>query len=55
MQTGYGFVTLRGAALSPAAEAFKDEMRRVEDEIAAEERRTNGARGSVPNPGRKPA
>ena len=45
MQTGYGFVTLRGTALSPAAEAFKDEMRRVEDEIAAAERRTNGARG----------
>lgn len=55
MQTGYGFVTLRGAALSPAAEAFKDEMRRVEDEIAAEERRTNGARATAPKRGRTPA
>ena len=47
MQTGYGFVARRGVSLSPAAEAFKDEMRRVEDEIAADERDLHAAAGSA--------
>jgi DNA-binding transcriptional LysR family regulator len=38
MQTGYGFVSLSGAALSPVAEAFKEAVWIVENEIAAEER-----------------
>ena len=33
-RTAYGFVTRRDAALSPAAEAFKDEMRVIEAELA---------------------
>jgi DNA-binding transcriptional LysR family regulator len=37
MQTAYGFVTLRGSALSPAAEALKDAVRCVEDEVIAAE------------------
>ena len=45
MQTGYGFVALRGVLLSPAAEAFKDEMRRVEDEITAGDRDLRAAAG----------
>ena len=41
MRTGYGFVTLRGTALSPAAEAFKDAVRRVENNVAAAEKLVN--------------
>jgi hypothetical protein len=37
MQTGYGFVSLRGTTLSPAAEAFREAVRRVEDEVIAQE------------------
>jgi DNA-binding transcriptional LysR family regulator len=37
MQTGYGFVSLRGSTLSPAAVAFKEAVRRVEDEVIAAE------------------
>jgi DNA-binding transcriptional LysR family regulator len=37
MQTNYGFVSLRGTVPSPAAEAFKDAVRRVEDEVTATE------------------
>lgn len=43
MQTGYGFVHLRNAALSPAAEAFKEAVWTVESGIAAEEKRANEA------------
>lgn len=35
MQTGYGFVQRRGVVLSPAAEAFKAAVRKVEADIAA--------------------
>jgi DNA-binding transcriptional LysR family regulator len=52
MKTGYGFVHLRGVKLSPAAEAFMAALRRVEGEIAAEERRVMG--GSETNPVREP-
>ena len=41
MQTGYGFVVLRGTTLSPAAEAFKEAVRRVEDEAIATERQVD--------------
>jgi len=37
MQTGYGFVSLRGTTLSPAADAFKEAVRRVENEVIAAE------------------
>lgn len=37
MQTGYGFVQLRGTMLSPAADAFKNEVRRVETELAGDD------------------
>ena len=42
MQTGYGFVYLRSTTLSPAAEAFKEAVSKVENEIAAAEQRPNG-------------
>lgn len=41
MQTGYGFVSLRGITPSPAAEAFKQAVRRVEDEAIATEKQVN--------------
>ena len=41
MQTGYGFVSLRGTTLSPAAQAFKDAVRRVEDEVVATEQQVD--------------
>ena len=41
MQTGYGFVSLRGTTASPAADAFKDAVRRVEDQIIAAEKQVN--------------
>ena len=39
MQTAYGFVWRRGTTASPAAGAFMDAVRRVEDEVVAAERR----------------
>jgi DNA-binding transcriptional LysR family regulator len=50
MQTGYGFVQLRDATLSPAAEAFKEAVWIEESQIAAAEKRTNGAGASGPRP-----
>ena len=44
MQSGYGFVYPRGTVLSPAAEAFMAEVRGVEAEIAAAEKRAGGTR-----------
>ena len=38
METGYGFVYLRDRLLSPAAEAFMAEVRRIEVERLAEAR-----------------
>jgi len=37
METGYGFVFLRGAKLSPGAEVFKESVWAVENDIAAKE------------------
>lgn len=37
LKTRYGFITLKHRTLSPAAEAFMDEIRAVEAELAAEE------------------
>jgi DNA-binding transcriptional LysR family regulator len=45
MQTGYGFVFLRGTKLSPGAEVFKESVWKVENEIAANERREEPAGG----------
>jgi DNA-binding transcriptional LysR family regulator len=43
MQTAYGFVSRRAAAASPAAAAFMDAVRRVEDEVVAAERRATSS------------
>ncbi len=37
MQTAYGFVSRRATAASPTAAAFRDEVRRVEDQVVAAE------------------
>jgi DNA-binding transcriptional LysR family regulator len=44
MQTGYGLVWLRDIPLSPAAEAFRKSIWRVEKEIAAREARSDGTK-----------
>ncbi len=44
MQTGYGLTWLRDGALTPAAEAFRQAIWSVEQEIAARESRSNGAK-----------
>jgi DNA-binding transcriptional LysR family regulator len=51
MQTGYGFVHLRGAALSPAAQAFKVAVWQEERRIAADEARVD-ARPTTSNASR---
>jgi DNA-binding transcriptional LysR family regulator len=53
MQTGYGFVQLRDATLSPAAEAFKEAVRRVENEIAAADDPATAARGAAAGSARR--
>ncbi|HEY5308477.1 MAG TPA: hypothetical protein VIK97_08220, partial [Casimicrobiaceae bacterium] len=55
MQTGYGFVHLRDTTLSPAAEAFKEAVWIEENQIAAAEKRTNGAGASGPRPSARQA
>jgi len=55
MQTGYGFVYLRDTKLSPAAEAFKEAVSKVENEIAAAEKRASGAAVAGPRPSAKRA
>ena len=44
MQTSYGLTWLRDGALSPAAEAFRQAIRSVEQEIVTRELRSNGAK-----------
>jgi DNA-binding transcriptional LysR family regulator len=52
MQTAYGFVFPRDVTLSPAAEAFKESVWRVENEIAAQETRARADGAARPRTAR---